>query len=311
MPAELLLESNQYSPHDHPSTMQQDIWILDEANFSPTLIDALEKGKAVFRDGVAYWLKGSGKTGIIEHLPFKKFPYTDPAELLAVAQKTAVAATAISTAVILGAMVVQTYYLASKLDRIQDTVDEISKDVHAQSILFYMEKLTDYIGHVEAARTLLKDRSVAVEMADMAQPLLVGMAAKRNQIFSFIDNVLNLASTSKDISTRHFELIINFVQMMLDIMPAGIHVEHLLCARSGRLRLSEVILIDATERFNAAQEVFRKFMNNLHREFLAGKIGDRKQVYQSIEQKAMLLFKSEINRGLLAPPDGLRRIELA
>ena len=40
---------------------------------------------------------------------------------------TTVMATAASTCIILGALIVQTKYLAAKLDKIQDTVDEISR----------------------------------------------------------------------------------------------------------------------------------------------------------------------------------------
>lgn len=284
--------------------LQEKIWIVDEAKLYPTLTQAISDGKAVIHDGVAYWAEGSGKTGVIQHLPFKETAFQNVEEALKIAQTTATIATAVSTGIILAAIVVQTKYLAIKLNKIQETVDVISQDVHAQSIVFYMDKITEYVGHIEAARTLLKDRSLADEIRELAIPLLTTLAGKRNQVLSFLDNILGLAKSSKDVTPKHFELITNFAQMMLELMPFGIHVEYLLSSRIGKLRLAEQILIDGSERFHVALEVFRSFMNELHRELVRGRIGERVGTYQSIEGRATQLFHSEQNKFLLSLPTG-------
>jgi hypothetical protein len=46
------------------------IWVLDETRLSSEFVKAYTEGKAAIHDGVAYWAKGSGKTGVIQHLPF-------------------------------------------------------------------------------------------------------------------------------------------------------------------------------------------------------------------------------------------------
>ena len=283
---------------------QEKIWIVDEAKLYPKLIQAMSDGKAVIHDGVAYWAEGSGNTGVIQHLPFKETAMQSVEEALKMAQATTVLATAVSTGIILAAIVVQTRYLAAKLDKIQAAVDVIAQDVHAQNIVFYMDKITEYVGHVEVARTLLKDRSLADEIRELAIPLLTRLAGKRNQVLSFLDNILGLAKSSKDVTPKHFELIANFAQLMLELMPFGIHVEYLLCSRIGKLRLAEQIIVDGSERFNLGLEVFRGFMNEQHRELVRGQIGDRAVVYQSIEERAMQLFKSEQNKFLLSLPTG-------
>jgi len=283
---------------------QDKIWVVDETKLYPKLIQAMSEGKAVIHDGVAYWAEGSGSTGVIQHLPFKETAMQSVEEALKMAQATTVMAAAVSTGIILAAIVVQTRYLAGKLDKIQETVDVIAKDVHAQNIVFYMDKITEYVGHVEAARTLLKDRSLADEVRELAIPLLMTLAGKRNQVLSFVDNILGLAKSSKDVTPRHFELIANFAQMMLDLMPFGIHVEYLLTSRIGKLRLAEQVLLDGAERFNAALGVYRGFMNDLHRDFVRGQIGERASVYQSIEARAMQLIKSEESKILLSLPTG-------
>lgn len=288
------------------STIQllEKIWVLDTENLSTKLVDALNEGKAVIHDGVAYWAKGSGNTGVIQHLPFKEAAFRSAEEAIKAAQMATAVATAASTCVILGALIVQTKYLASKLDRIQATVDEISRDVHSQNIVYYMDKTTDYIGGVEVARTLLIDRSIADEIREIAYPLLARVAAKRNHALSFIDNVLNLARNTNELTKRHYELILNFAHMMMEIMPAGIHTEYLLAARIGKPRLAEQILLDGEKRYNSALQLYKDFMNEQHRELVRGTIGDNSEVFHSLEFQAASLFRSEENRLLLSLPSG-------
>lgn len=287
------------------------IWVLDESNFNEVLVDSLSKGKAVFHDGVAYWGEGSGKTGVIQHLPFKEVAYKSAEEAIKAAQMTTVIATAASTCVILGALIIQTKYLAAKLDKIQETVDEISQDVHSQNIIYYMDKISDYIGGIEFARTLLRDRTLAGEIREVAYPLLAQVAAKRNHVLSFIDNILNLAGNQQNLTERHYELIINFAHMMIEIIPMGIHTEYLLAARVGKPRLAEQILLDGSNRHQSAILVYKKFMNEQHNALVRGTIGDRARVYRDIETKVEALLNSTENKLLLTLPAGRMALEAA
>lgn len=291
--------------------MLEKIWILDESKFYKTLVGALTEGKAVIHDGVAYWSKGSGKTGVIQHLPFKEAAYKSAEEAIKAAQMTTVIATAASTCVILGALIVQTKYLAAKLDKIQETVDEISKDVHSQNIIYYMDKISDYIGGIEFARTLLRDRTLAGEIREVAYPLLAQVAAKRNHVLSFIDNILNLAGNQQNLTARHYELIINFAHMMIEIMPMGIHTEYLLAARVGKPRLAEQVLLDGSNRYESALSVYKNFMNEQHNALVRGTIGDRAKVYQGIEPKVKALLNSTESKLLLTLPAGRMALEAA
>lgn len=280
------------------------IWVLDEAAFSKALIDALAAGKAVIHDGVAYYAAGSGKTGVIQHLPFKETMFKSAEEALKAAQMTTVMATAASTCVILGALIIQTKYLAVKLDKIQNTVDEIAKELHTQNIVYYMDKVTDYIGSIEVARTLLKDRSLGSEIKELAFPLLASAAAKRNHTMSFIDNILALAQNSNELSSKHYELVVNFAHMMLEIMPLGIHTEYLLTARVGKPMLAELILEDGAERYKGAMQHYKGFLNAQHRELIRGNMSDKTVVLQRIEDKARQLIQSQENQLLLTLPYG-------
>lgn len=280
------------------------VWIIDESMLSKTLLDALSQGKAVIHDGVAYWAEGSGKTGIIQHIPFKETVLQSAEEAVKAAQMTTIMAAAASTCIILGALIVQTKYLAAKLDKIQVTVDEIAQEIHSQNIIYYMDKITDYIGGVEVARTLLRDRSLAHEIREISFPLLATSAAKRNHALSFVDNVLNLARNSDDLTNKHYELIINFAHMMLEIMPLGIHTEYLLASRIGKPQLAEQILLDGAERYQSAMSVYKGFLNEQHRSLIRGSIGNKAEVFHRIEKKAENLIKSDENRLLLSLPLG-------
>lgn len=280
------------------------IWVIDESKLSKTLLDALTQGKAVIHDGVAYWAKGSGKKGIIQHLPFKETALQSAAEAIKLAQMTTIMAAGASTCIILGALIIQTKYLSKKLDKIQATVDEISKDLHSQNIIYYMDKITEYIGGIEVARTLLRDRSLEHEIREIAYPLLATSAAKRNHALSFIDNVLNLARDSEDITSKHYELIVNFAHMMMEIMPLGIHTEYLLSSRIGKPQLAEQILLDGAERYQNAISIYKDFLNKTHRDLVRGSIGKKAEAFHSIEKRAERLIKSEENHLLLSLPLG-------
>ncbi len=285
------------------------IWVVDEAALSEKLLKALAEGKAVIHDGVAYWAEGSGQTGIIQHLPFKETLVKSAEEAIKAAQMTTVMATAASTCIILGALIVQTKYLAAKLDKIQDTVDEISRDLHAQNIVYYMDKTTDYIGGIEVARTLLSDRGLADEIKEVAYPLLASVAAKRNHALSFIDNILNLARSTNELTNKHYELVINFAHMMMEIMPLGMHTEYLLASRVGKPRLAEQILLDGAKCYESAMNLYKGFLNEQHRALIRGSIGDKAEIFHRIEHKAEQLIGSQENRLLLSLPSG--RIALA
>jgi hypothetical protein len=282
----------------------QKIWVLDEAAFSKKLIDALAAGKAVIHDGVAYYAEGSGMTGIIQHLPFKETVFTSAEEALKAAQMTTIMAAAASTCVILGALIIQTKYLAAKLDKIQHTVDEIAKELHGQNIIYYMDKVTDYIGNIEVARTLLKDRNLVSEIKDIAHPLLASAAAKRNHTLSFVDNILALAQNSNELTNKHYELVVNFAHMMLEIMPLGIHTEYLLAARIGKPMLAQLVLEDGADRYQGAMQQYKGFLNAQHRERVRGNIGDKGATLQRIEDKARRLIQSQENKLLLTLPNG-------
>lgn len=264
-------------------------------------IEAINEGRARVIDGVVRQAPGGS---IIAHLPLKEIPYPGFEEALKIAQSTTIIAQSISTGIVLAAIVVQTKYLAEKLNKIQKISETISKDLHSQNIIFYMDKVSEYFGYLFTARMLLQDRSLADEIADIGSNLIVGMAVYRNKIFSFIDDLLVLAKDLDLTTPRHAELMVKFVNDLLGILPFGIHMEHLLSARLGKLRLSENILRDGAESYRTAISYYKVFLNNWHIDLLKGQLGDRQSAYIAIEPQAKELFDANYEENLLALPMG-------
>ena len=82
---------------------------------------------------------------------------------LQVAQNVQLTATALSTGLILGAIVLQTMYLAKKIDKLQQQIDLVSQDVQSQNVLYFMGQLSEYFGLVESVRVLLLDKDLIEE----------------------------------------------------------------------------------------------------------------------------------------------------
>lgn len=282
------------------------VYIPDLERLTPEARKALEEGVARLNDGVVYWVKGSGNKGILQHLPFKHlgdFQAVPSEELLKIASKieaaqsVVLAATAASTTVILAAIVIQTRYLAGKLDKIQQAVEEMSQDIHTQSILFYMDKVTQYFGSVEAARVLLTDRDLVDEISDVAPSMLGGMMTLRGQLVSLVDNILGLAQHS-NMTERHFKLVVNFAKMILDLLPKGVLIESSLAARLGKSALSDLLLESGRRQYENGLGVYRNFLNDLYREIVSGRTA-MGTILREHKEEAKALIESQENRLLL------------
>lgn len=299
--------------------MAAKIWVLSEESISATLMEALQNGRAVIYDGVAYWAAGSGKTGVIQHLKFTEKTVDAGKEILeqlqSLVSNTQNIASAmqsmsnvimvtqvLSSVVIVGAIVVQTQYLARKLDAIQDAVDEISHIQHEQNIIFYMDKIGDYMGSVEYARTLLGERGMVSEINDVAVALLPQMGIKRYHIVSLVDNIAGYvkSSTTARSESKHFKLMLDFIHLLVDVLPAALHTEHLLAARIGKPRLAQEIFHSGVEKYDQVLGSYRTLMNQLNKQALRGDLGKQgMDVFMELKPKLLELIDSPVNKLLL------------
>lgn len=175
-------------------------------------------------------------------------------------------------------------------------MDLISEDVHAQNVIFYMDKLSRYFGVVESARVMLLDRTLVDETHDVAAHLIVRMGNERNEVLSFIDNLLSFADKLSD---RHLEQVLDFITLMLDLVPKAIYIESQLCDRYGKFRLAEHLMRENSRRYAATLEHYRQWCNSKVKESISGRVEPQSLAFTRKQEDLRLLFKSEDNALLL------------
>jgi hypothetical protein len=279
-------------------------YFIDWSKVAGDVIAGLNNGsmRLSASNGNVYWASGSGHSGIVEQLPFVPTDLDgaeslmESVKLVQAAQGAQMIAIGISTSVILGAIVIQTMYLAKKIDALQRAIDGVSQDVHAQNIVFYMNKVSDYFGAVEAARIYLTDRSLAGEVQSLGPPVLVDLAIRRNQLVLFIDNILELARSGA-LPQGHYELIVDFVTLTLDLLPKGIAVERELYNFTEKYGLGELVGQQGGRRCAQLVENYRDWCNQQVKSAISG--NTLAMSIRSRDAKLKSLFTSEENKYLM------------
>ncbi len=283
------------------------VWIVDFENIKPEVIHGLNNGTANIYDGVVYWAKNSGNNGIIQHLPFKEFAIDKTSDVMSLTksiqalQATTTVAIGLSTCVILGALIIQTQYLATKIDKLQEAIDTVSVDVHSQNIIYYMDKISSYFGAIESARVLLLDKSIKEEIKDIAVSLLASIGCKRNELFSFLDNILSIAHI---VSPRHYELIVDFVHLVLDVLPKAIYIEKELYARIDKINAAEFIFQESSNRYMSLLDMYKSWCNQQYKDAVSSKLPHSyANAFLQREQKVSILLNSTENTLLVSSPN--------
>lgn len=280
---------------------QESVFVFDWVKVKPEVLEEFNLGNVDLRDGVAYWDRGKGSV-IAQHMPLKEVVVDSSQEIkeilgqLQAAQSVQLAATALSTGLILGAIVVQTMYLAKKIDKLQQQIDLVSQDVHSQNVLYFMGQLSEYFGLVESARVLLLDKDLVEESQSIAEQYMAQLAAKRNALLSLIDNLVSYVDSA---SERHASLMLDFINMMFDLLPKSIHLEVQLYERYGKYKLADHIAETAKQRYEGVLANYKMWCNNKARGVLSGRGTEHAKLFHEKESLLKQLFNSEINQTLL------------
>ncbi|WP_196584569.1 hypothetical protein [Aliivibrio fischeri] len=277
------------------------VFTFDWDKVYSTVQQGLQDGSVILRDGVAYWSEASGKSGIVQHMPLKEMLYdpeklNDISKLIQSTHATQMAAIGLSTTIIVGAIVVQTMYLAKKIDKLQETMDLISSDIKAQNVMFYMEKISKYFGAIESARVLLLDKSYVSETEDIAANLITQLSIERNEVLSLIDNLISFADQLTD---HHLKQMLDFITMILDIMPKAIYLESQLCDRYGKFKLSEHLMRENTKRYNTSLQLYRSWCNEKAKAAIRGDTNSIALPFHEKKDELKDLFNCKHNQDLL------------
>lgn len=280
--------------------MNEKFFIIDWAKVQQETIKHLESGKARIINGVARNVEG--KYQIIQHMPFTQVDLPKSSNLLDIAksiQSTHAAVSsmvAISSVATMGAVVISTAYLSHKLDNIQRTIDKLQKEMHGQNLLYYNEKITTYFGTVEATRELINNSDIIVENPDLIILKISELSNIRNQLFSFLNNLITL---SDNFTIEHKTMAIDFINMTFDLLPKGIFIESQAAYKTEKFYLGDSIRENAKIKYDHSIQNYKNWVNSKYRSVLKGEVDSNAVVFQSKFEDIKVLVSSEENKILL------------
>lgn len=290
--------------------MQNTIFTFDVDNFSNILKKAIENEQVIFRDGVAYWKKGLEQTGIIQHIPLKPVDLvrsqdfiTSMSSIQSTLQSTMVAVQAISTASLMVAMVVQTQILSQKIEKVQQSVLQVSKDIQDQNMLFYTDKVSEYLGVLQNFKLLLDKRTNLDAVQLLANNTLSTSIQIKNHLLGFMRNLLQLITDQKITSHHNIELILQFFQQMMEILPIGMHLEFILSHRLKQNEFSQLLIENSHQQYLMIFEQYRDYLNMINNGIRDLSIKPEEVPYfAKIKIPALNLIKSSLRIELLEKP---------
>lgn len=290
--------------------METKIYAFDESLYNSKLIEALKNNQAIFRDGVAYWKKGLESSGIIQHIPLKEVSAVTSetfvktlGSLQSTLQGTIVAAQAISSATLMIAIVVQTQILSKKIEAVRSSVLQVSQAVNEQNILFYTDKASEYLSVVHNLKLILESNENIQVIESLANTILANSMQLKNHLSFFILNLLNLIKSEQIKDKQHAGLILNFIQQMMEILPVGMHLEHLVSHRLGQYELSQTLIKDSHKKYSILLDDYKSYLNSTNNRMkLSQSEAESLSYFNKIKQPALDLISNHIHIELLEKP---------
>ena len=290
--------------------MKTKIYAFDESLYNPKLIEALKNNQAIFRDGVAYWKKGLKTSGIIQHIPLKEVSAVTSetfvktlGSLQSTLQGTIVAAQAVSSATLMIAVVVQTQILSKKIEAVRSSVLQVSQSVNEQNILFYTDKASEYLSVVHNLKLILESNEDIQVIESLANTTLANSMQLKSHLSFFILNLLNLIKSEQIQDKQHAGLVLNFIQQMMEVLPVGMHLEHLVSHRLGQYELSQTLIKDSHNKYSILLENYKGYLNTTNNLMkLSHAEAENLSYFNKIKQPALNLISNQIHVELLEKP---------
>lgn len=276
------------------------IYSIDWTNVTSETFDKLNNQSAQIINGVA---RDSNTKSIIQHMPFKEINAENVDQLLPTAkslqnvQLATTATIAASTAVIMGAIILSTAYLSKKINSLNQKIDQVYRAIQEQNKLFYINKISEYFGSIKTLRFYISSEAIVNENKDLIKFAIVDAATKRNQLMSFLENLIYLVdSFDKD----HKSFALDFINNTIDILPKGVFVESQAAFKTDKIILGEYILEDSYDNYITITNNYKNYINQTFKEkilpgldvqsfkALEPKIDETRQVIYSEENKILL-----------------------
>lgn len=276
--------------------MIEKVIVLDIDNLSPVIKERLENGIYKVFNGV---VRDSNNGNIIKHIPQKILELTpkdlqDLPSLIKNAQVTSLAATALSTTIILGAVVVATTIIVNKLNEIQNSIDGIKKELQDQNLFQYFLQLKDYVAVSESLREILSSPECIEENMDLISLKLNEISIKRNGLMLTMNERLK---NIDHVSAEHKEVIVNFLDQSVALLPKIAYIESEGARCIGKFKLSEKVSTEFSNKYQHIEFRYKRFLNNEIDRSIKGESVLASHVIENIRKSAEIEFK--MNQHLL------------
>lgn len=282
---------------------------VDISQVAPAVLEGLRNGVMRLSDmnGVVYWAANSGKTGVVAHLPMVSVNPSELASaeqvLLAIksAQGTALAATAVSTLVVVVAVAASVAYLGKKIAGVVTALDRVESIVDAQDRREYLRDSTRYLGSLKEAREFLESAGDQRGLAESALMRATKLAEHRSQALLFLEHLPGQIADPAKTKSPQYANALRFMTEMFDAIPSGIWLERELYLFAGQHKPAQMRRGPVRADFKKSLAHFKIWCDGQFRAVAEGEQGHA-DVLRLQRPSLRALFHSKVNDILL---DGL------
>ncbi|WP_230656787.1 hypothetical protein [Psychrobacter sp. I-STPA10] len=290
--------------------MEQVILTYDIDRFTNTLITAIDNNEVIIRDGVAYWKAGLGKSGIIQHIPFKEISISSDSfiqtlgTLQTTIQNTIVATQAVSTGSLMIATIIQTQILSKKIEAVNRNISEVSQKIDEQNIVLYLNKFSEYLAIIQSLQTILKsDRNHINVIEILANNVLAESIKSKNNMVSFTESLIHFVDSNSIQDQNHLMLVMQFIKNIMELLPIGMNLEFTLSHRLKQEDFSQHLIEDSYQKYSDLLSCYRSYLNKINNKIKYFELNEKDHQYFSIIKKpAKELIQSNIVKELLEKP---------
>jgi len=273
------------------------ILTLDLSQLPINIITKINSGEYLISNsgGVVRDLEGK----IIKHIPLKEISceQTLNTQQLLTSFKTSLAiSTALSTAVILGAIIVSTKLILNKLNKIEELSQQILQEIHDQNKFQYFLQLKDYI----AIGVSLKELSfVLEENRDLALMKLNELSIKRQGLLiTSIERLMEL----KNLTPTHQKIVLNFLYQAITLLPKLFYLEKDIAIGLGKIKYAKILENNFNYEYIKLNNKFKLLLNEKYQEFIKGEYSQSTHLlnivkeYQQEDNLNNLLLKKSLQK---------------
>jgi len=289
-------------------SMAEQLFAIDWSKVKRPVTEALMRGTARIMNGVARAPSNGHK--ILQHMPFRPVGINGFDDLSGAAQRLQVpphlppgfdtaalqGAIGLSTAVTVGAVVLCTAYLASKLEDLENRIEKLQAELQGQNLLFYAARASAYFGAVEASREIIAHPLLVKENPDLVAQAISRLAGQRHETLAFLNHLFHL---SAQLPPDHQALALDFFHATLDFFPKAVFIESQAAYKLNRFHLGDQIRLSARAGYESCIAGYRMWANSELKKVCGGSGSQSGRLLGDRLDGARRILSSEENRLLL------------